>query len=155
MGDLHHDFKGVHQHDCQEFLGIFLDFLNEDLKRFNPQASLKSNTSMELNMSSVGGTGDKECWHPIEAGDCSGEKILMKKSSSSASASAVETSSANNPDLNKDEESRESESASPKSFDSHSSLGKAKNALSLNGSNPEPFYRRQSFRRHPSLADPL
>ncbi len=143
LGDAHPQFNGSMQHDCQEFLALLLDTLHEEMKACGDCGAglgamagaakdcvlvggqvvaplpigLKASTSMELNAPS----------------SVAAEDALMEEDGRDEIASGPSTTGVIAPPVKvvkqpllvaeEDRGSRESESASPKSFDSHSSLG--------------------------------
>ena len=123
LGERHPQFKGSMQHDCQEFLALLLDTLHDELMAARFGCDMKcsaggpapllfqANSSMEMNAAESSQMDDEDAAadRNIKAGP-----PAVAEAASAAPGAATATS--------EDRES-ESESASPKSFDSHSSIG--------------------------------
>ena len=133
LGERHPQFKGSMQHDCQEFLALLLDTLHDELMAARFGCDMKcsaggpapllfqANSSMEMNAAESAQMDDEDA---AAAGGGSAVKAADDAAvATSASAAASETTCRTTCAASEDS-ARESESASPKSFDSHSSIGK-------------------------------
>ena len=134
LGERHPQFKGSMQHDCQEFLALLLDTLHDELMAARFGCDLKcpaggpapllfqANSSMEMNAAESAQMDDEDA-ASAAAGGGSAVKAADDAAVATSAAAAPEATCRTTCAASEDS-ARESESASPKSFDSHSSIGK-------------------------------
>ena len=135
LGERHPQFKGSMQHDCQEFLALLLDTLHDELMAARFGCDMKcpaggpapllfqANSSMEMNAAESAQMDDEDAASAAAGGGGSAVKAADDAAVATSAAAAPEATCRTTCAASEDS-ARESESASPKSFDSHSSIGK-------------------------------
>ena len=133
LGERHPQFKGSMQHDCQEFLALLLDTLHDELMAARFSCDMKcsavgpapllfqANSSMEMNAAESAQMDDEDA--STAAGGGSAAKVA-DDAAAATSAEPAPGATCRTTCGTSEDSARESESASPKSFDSHSSIGK-------------------------------